>query len=98
VLHDVAASQVCEAGVPKGARFPRFQGRNPPAHRIAAGVLPPTAIVVAHLELRGFAALSRIHARRHVAIRRRSVGHAHHETHAPRMTSENSLAYTGLPS
>src|SRR5207302_8472453 len=64
VLHDVAAGQVREAGVPTGARLPRFQGRNPPAQRIAAGVVPPTALVAADLELRGFAALSRILARR----------------------------------
>src|SRR5258705_7553813 len=86
VLHDVAARQVRQAGVPRGSRFPRFQGRDPPAHRIAAGVLPPAAIVVADLELRGFAALSRIDARRHVPVRQRPVGYAHHYTHAPRMT------------
>src|SRR5207248_3038117 len=55
--------------------------RGPPAHRVAARVLSPAAIVVADLELDDFTALSRVDARRHVVVR-----DAHHDTHAPRMT------------
>src|SRR5947207_8972801 len=73
VLHDVAAGQVRHARVP--------MTRGPPAHRVAARVLSPAAIVVADLELDDFTALSRVDARRHVVVR-----DAHHDTHAPRMT------------
>src|SRR5438445_380530 len=78
VLHDVAARQVRHTRVPVTC--------GPPAHRIAAAVLRLAAIVVADLELHHFTTLSRVDARRHVAVRQRSVGYAHHETHAPRMT------------
>src|SRR5437667_12148195 len=78
VLHDVAASQVRQARVPGGTRFSRMKGSGPPAHRIRAAVLRFATIVVADLELRRFAAVSRVDARRH-----KGVGGPHHETKAP---------------
>src|SRR2546422_5145575 len=78
VLHDVAARQVRQARVPRGAGLTRTQGNGPPAHRIRAAVLPLATIVVADLELRCFTTVSRVDARRHV-----SGGGAHHETRAP---------------
>src|SRR6266566_5239602 len=87
VLHDVAARQVRHTRVPVTC--------GPPAHRIAAAVLRLAAIVVADLELHDFTTLSRVDARRHVAVRQRPVGYAHHETHAPRMTIRELVGIHG---
>src|SRR5207249_5553901 len=72
MLHDVAASQVREAGV-----APVATGRTarPPAHGIRSAVLPLATIVVASLELHLFKAAVRVDARGHERL-----GQTHYDT------------------